>query len=154
MVALAQDWSGVGHTQHPDLGVFFDVAPWIFGALVLALLLQALATRRRYRAVDVLSAVEQERVRATIAGIEARTVGEIVPLVVERSDPHTHTLLLGAGAFAFTANLALLKFLPQQGFLPLALAELCLLLVGLGLAQLCPDFRRSVTTERTGKPLM
>jgi len=148
MVALAQDWSAVGHGRASDLGVFFDIAPWLFVAALIALLALELFTWRRYRAVEVLSVAEQERVRATIASIEDRTDGEIVPLVVERSDPHTHTWLLGAFAFAAAANLSLLKFLPQQGFFPLALAELALLLAGLGFAHLCTDYRRWFLTRR------
>lgn len=148
MVALAQDWSAAGHVSPQQLGAFFNFAPWIFAALVLAVLAHALITRKRYWAVGALSTADRERVRATIASIEDRTDGEIVPLVVERSDPHTHTLLYGAALFALTANLALLKYIPPANYLRLGQFELVLLLLGLGFAYLCPAYRRCFLTRR------
>jgi putative membrane protein len=98
--------------------------------------------------VGALSDSDRERVRATIASIEDRTDGEIVPLVVERSDPHTHTLMYGAVLFALIANLALLKYLPPASYPRLVQFEFVLLMLGLGFAYLCPDYRRWFLTRR------
>ena len=143
----AQDWKAAGHSDAWLSSTFFDLAPWFFAVLVAALLAEAFATRRRYRAVDVLTAADQEKVRAAITGIEAATSADIVPLVVERSDPQTHATLLAAAAFVLIANVMLLRFLPQAGFLPLGLVEIALFAAGLGFARLCPNVRRWFLTR-------
>jgi putative membrane protein len=142
-IAIAmQEWTASGHEQSLIESPFFVFAPWVFAVAVLLLLLRALATLKRYRAVHVLTAADQERVRIAIRGIEDSTSGEIVPLVVERSDPQTHTLLLGAAAFAVIADIALLRFLPSHGLLQLGAAELAVTALGLGFTRLCTDYRR------------
>lgn len=143
-----QDWKAAGHSNGWLASPFFEFAPWIFAAFAVALLVQAFVTRRRYRAVDVLAPADQECIRAAISEVEDATSADIVPLVVERSDPQTHTLLLAAAAFASIATVMLLRFLPQQGFLLLALAEIALLISGLGVASICPDFRRWFLSRR------
>jgi putative membrane protein len=145
--STAQDWIASGHDPLILDSVFFRVAPWVFALAVAAVVLRAVAAQRRLRAVDVLTPADQERIRGAIRSIEDTTSAEIVPLVVERSDPQLHTLLLGAAAFAAVANLALLGFLPSRGFLPLGAAELALLALGLLLAWLCPEYRRWFLTS-------
>lgn len=136
-----QDWDAAGHAPGWAEGLL-AVAPWVFLALVVALLLQAWITRHRYRAVEVLTEADQERVRAAIREVEDSTSGDIVPLVVERSDPQTHAWLLGGFALAMLANVALIGPLAQLSLPFLALAEAALLAIGLGVARLCPDYRR------------
>ena len=143
-----QDWTAAGHSRGLLSSPFFQFAPWIFAGMCAAIVIQAFVTRKRYRAVDVLSSADQERVRAAIHELESTTSADIVPLVVERSDPQTHTMLLATAAFVMLGNLMLLRLLPQQGFLPLGLAELGLLALGLGFARLCPDFRRWFLSRR------
>jgi putative membrane protein len=145
----AQDWKAAGHSDPGLPSPFFAIGPWIFAALCAALIVRTLATRRRYRAVDVLTPTDEERVRAAIVELEGATAADVVPLIVERSDPHTHTILLAAAAFAAVANLTLLALLPSEGFARLGLAELGLLAAGLAFAKGCPEFRRwFLTRER------
>ncbi|MEO6708510.1 MAG: hypothetical protein ABI054_06460 [Planctomycetota bacterium] len=144
----AQDWKAAGHSGDWLSSDLFRILPWVFVALVVLLIVQALVTRRRYRAVDVLTAADQERVRVAIREIEDATSGDIVPLVVERSDPQTHTLLLAGASLALLGNLMLLGWLPQQGFLALGAAEIALFTLCLGVAALCPDLRRWFLTRR------
>ena len=72
----------------PLLQNIAEYGPYAFAALLAALVLLALVRHRRYRAVSVLTAADREAVRAALAAAERRTIGEIVPVVVERSDEH------------------------------------------------------------------
>ena len=147
-VATIQDWSASGYELQLADSTFFRFAPWIFALAAALLVLRAVRLRKRYRAVDVLTLEDQEQVRAAISSIEAKTSAEIVPLVVERSDPHAQSLLLGAAAFAVAANVALLRLLPAHGFFQLGAAELAIVAAGLGFTRLCTDYRRWFLSRR------
>ncbi len=148
IVATLQDWSASGYEQQLADSTFFRFAPWIFALAAALLICRAFVLRKRYRAVDVLTPEDQERVRAAISSIEAKTCADIVPLVVERSDPHAQALLLGAAAFALVANAALLRVLPAHGFLQLGAAEVAITAAGLGFTRLCTDYRRWFLSRR------
>jgi len=102
------DWSA------PDLG-WTALLRWIamgaafaFGLAYLALLARAWTQRGRYRAADVLGPKERSRLEGALTRAEERTTGEIVVVVLERSDAHPAapwvagllTLLLGTAATA------------------------------------------------------
>ncbi len=148
IAATIQDWSASGYEQQLVDSAFFRLAPWLFALAALLLVARAFALRKRYRAVDVLTPADQERVRAAISGIEAKTCADIVPLVVERSDPHTQALLLGSAAFVVVANAALLRVLPAHGFFQLGAAEIAITAAGLGFTRLCADYRRWFLSRR------
>ena len=115
--------------------------PWLLAAVVAALLVRALATHRRYRARGVLGHAELEALHAELMRAEARTSGEILPVVVERSDPHP-------AADARAALLALLLGTALLGDqLPwtrpewLLLCQAGLAITGFALARFLPDLR-------------
>ena len=64
------------------------VTPWVFAALLLFFVVRALLRQRRYSAVGTFSEEDRCIVREAIGRAEKKTVGEILPVVVERSDPH------------------------------------------------------------------
>src|SRR5688572_3113140 len=65
-----------------------DWGPWVLGAIALVLLVRALLHHRRYRAMQAFDTRAQSAVHAALESAEMRTIGEIVPVVVERSDRH------------------------------------------------------------------
>ncbi len=145
MVSFAQtssDWDASGDLSSLTASPLFTILPWAFALFVGICLVRAYRARSRYRAVNVMTPAELDRVRAAIRDIEAGTSAEVVPVVVERSDPQTHTLLLGAATFALLANICLLPWLPARGFVALGGAELLLITLGLGFTQICTDYRR------------
>lgn len=148
IAATLQDWSASGYEQQLVDSALFRVAPWIFALAAALLVCRAFALRKRYRAVDVLTPEDQERVRSAISSIEAQTSAEIVPLVVERSDPHAQALLLGTAAFVVLANAALLRVLPAHGFFQLGAAEVAIAAAGLGFTRVCTDYRRWFLSRR------
>jgi putative membrane protein len=117
-------------------------------ALLAALwVLRALAQGGRYRALGVLGDAERESVRAAIAKAERGTSGELVVVVLERSDVHLSARLCAGLCLALLLALAL-----ALGFMSVPpLAELGILAAGLlagyGLALALPALARSFTGE-------
>ena len=60
------------------------------------------------RAAELLSEQAQQRIETAVRAAEARTSGEIVPVVVDRSDDYAGIRIGGAAALAFAAGLATL----------------------------------------------
>ena len=87
-------------------------APWALGAVWLFVVLRALLRRHRYRAMGVLDDAACARVHAAIAEAETHTVGEIVPVVVERSDGHPAAHGLAALFVLILGTALLLPVLP------------------------------------------
>jgi putative membrane protein len=74
--------------ERPLLYLVAQYGPYVLAALVGVCVVVALVRQHRYRAVSVLGPADQDAVRAALVAAERRTVGEIVPVVVERSDDH------------------------------------------------------------------
>lgn len=114
----------------------------VLAALLVFLILRALLRRGRYRVVDAFGDEERRAVREAIVEVERRTVGEILPVVVERSDPHPAADWLAALSCLLAGSALLTHWLPWGRPLPLLLLQIALGGVGLGLARLLPDFKR------------
>lgn len=146
---LLEDWTPEGHFVLADLLHWLGRwSAWILLGGFLALLLRAWIRRSRYRAVDVLAAEEVEQIRKEIVKAEKKTVGEIVPMVLERSDAHPQAEWLAALSSLLIGSIFLAGVLPWDH--PLYLLALQLLLggVGFGCARALPDFKRFFISER------
>ncbi len=146
---LAQDqWTAGGHaepgTWYHALGL---VGPWLSLLVLAALVVRALLHQRRYRAVRVLGEAEQARVHEALRAAERRTVGEIVPVVVERSDPHPAAEWLAALSFLLVGSGLLAPHLPWRSPHVFLLAQLAFGALGFGLARWLPAFRRMFVLE-------
>ena len=86
--------------------------PWLLTGLWLFIVARGYLRRDRYRAVDVLSDSDRERVSAAIRRAETRTVGEIVPVVLERSDAHTGACWVAACVSLVLGSVLLAPVLP------------------------------------------
>lgn len=148
-VLLAQQWTAAGHPEpsawERALGL---VGPWVAIAVLAALVARALLHAGRYRARVVLGEGEQERVRAAIRAAERGTVGEVVPVVVERSDPHPNAEWLAALAFLLAGSAALLPHLPWRAPLAFLATQIAFGALGFTLARLLPAFKRLFVLER------
>ena len=145
---MGQGWSAAGHT------VPFD--PWTLagriGAAIFVLLLawiviRALAQHRRFRAVGVLGESDIEAVREAVARAEKRTVGEILPVVVERSDPHPAAEWLAALSFLLAGSSLLMAWLPWRHPAGLLLTQLAIGALGFALARSLPGLKRLFLDE-------
>lgn len=123
------------------------VLPWVGLALYLALVARALARRRRYRATDALGPDDVQALRAEVARAERATVGEILPVVLERSDEHPGARWLAAFALALLGSaLAVLVAPGSEAWVVLA-AQLACGALGWATARALPDFQRLFVRE-------
>jgi len=125
-----------------------EVGPWVLAAAVVVLAARALARRHRYRAVDVLDDDAQRAVRAALVAAESKTVGEIVPVVVERSDPHPAGEWIAALAAVLLGTALLVGVLPWEQPAWLVLCQLGLGAAGYLTARALPDLKRLLLSER------
>jgi putative membrane protein len=132
---------------HPYLYLVAQYGPWVFLALAVGLVLRAIARSRRYRAVAVLGAGAQEALRKEIRDAESRTVGEIVPVVLERSDRYPGAVWLAALCTMLLGSALLERHLPWSEPHWLLLCQLGLGAFGFLLASLLPDLQRLFVTE-------
>ena len=132
---------------HPVLYLVAEYGPWVFLALAVLASLRALARGKRYRALSVLGADAQEKVRQAIRDAESRTVGEIVPVVVERSDHYPGTLWIAGLCTMLLGSALLERHLPWAEPHWLLVCQLGLGALGFLVASLLPDLQRLFVTE-------
>jgi len=145
----AQDWDAAGHTASTDwLGLIGRIASVALAVGFALLVVRALARGARYRAVSVLAPADRDALAKDVAAVEKRTVGEVVPVVLERSDRHPVASWI-AGTAALGIGTAILWSFHVLESAPATFgAQLLCFLVGFGLARALPDFRRLFVSER------
>jgi putative membrane protein len=116
-------------------------------AILLALVAYALATAKRYRAFGVLSPADVDALHAALRTAERGTIGEIVPVVVERSDPHPDTRWLAALLFVLTGSALLAANLPWHNPALLLACQIALGALGWATARALPGFARLFVRE-------
>jgi len=137
------DWLAGGHDV--SLAWYEWLAawgPWVLAGALVAILAGCVARRGRYRAVRVLTDDDREAVREALRQAEARTVGEIVPVVVERSDDHPAADWLAGLAFLLIGTAVLAPHLPWNRPAAILGCQLLLLGAGFAVARLVPAFKR------------
>ena len=102
---FATGWTPAGGQAASDV---WQIAGLVGGA-VFAVLLMFFVTRAifrhgRYRVVNSFTEEERDVVQEAVIAAEKRTVGEILPVVVERSDPHPGADWLAALCFVLVAQ--------------------------------------------------
>ena len=140
----ATDWRAVGHdlsrAWYEWLGHY---GPWVLTAALLALAVRALVRRARYDTSTVMGEADREPVHAALRAVEARTRGEIVPVVVARSDAHPAAAWRAGVAVAALGSALLVPHLPWDRPVLLLGCQLALGLAGYGAARLLPDLQRA-----------
>lgn len=136
-----------GAYDHPWLHAVAVVGPWVLGALSAFLVLRALARQSRYRAVSVLGADQQAAVCDAVRAAEKRTIGEIVPVVLERSNDHPSSEWRCALLALLVGSALLERYLPWSVPHELLLCQLGLGSAGFLLARFLPDLARLFVSE-------
>lgn len=121
--------------------------PLLLAALAALLVLRALARRGRYSAQDALRPEAAQAVRAAIAAAERRSRGEVVVVVLERSDDHPGACWLAALATLLLGTALLVRALPWQRPELVLGAQLALGAAGWLLARALPDLQRLFVRE-------
>ncbi|MFQ5720641.1 MAG: TPM domain-containing protein [Acidobacteriota bacterium] len=114
----------------------------IFAALLVFFILRAILRQRRYRVVNSFTEDDRQVVRDAVAAAEKQTVGEILPVVVERSDPHPGADWLAALCFLLVGSGLLAGWMPWDHPVLLLTTQFAMGALGFALARLLPDFKR------------
>lgn len=142
MLAI-QQWEAAGHdvslAWYQWLGL---IGPWVLALALAALILRALARQKHYRAVTELNDADRETVHEALRAAERTTIGEIVPVVVERSDAHPGAPWLSALSFLLIGTALLTPHLPWERPALFLSCQLALGALGWGIARALPDYRR------------
>jgi putative membrane protein len=140
---LDSDWTAAGTQVSSDFWRIAGlVGAAIFAALLLFLVVRAIFRQRRYRVASSFTEDDRRAVREAITAAERRTVGEILPVVVERSDPHPGADWLAALSCLLVGTSLLAGWLPWERPVFLLLSQFVMAAVGFGLARILPDFKR------------
>jgi putative membrane protein len=132
---------------HPLLNLVATWGPWVLGAVTVYVILRALLRTHRYRAVRVLGDGAQASVTEAIRAAESKTLGEIVPVVLERSDDHAAARWRCALFGLLVGSVLLERYLPWSMPERLLASQLALGILGYCLARLLPDFERMFVSE-------
>lgn len=133
--------------RHPWLFELARWGPYALGALLLFLVTRAIVRRHRYQALSVLGERDQAAVHAALVDAEQRTVGEIVPVVLERSDDHAGARWACALVTLLACSTLLEAHLSWTQPHWLLLEQFGFGALGYGLAWLLPDLQRVFVSE-------
>ncbi len=140
---LAIDWTAAGDQVASD---GWQLAGWVGGVLCAAILLffvvRAIFRQGRYRVLASFTTEDEQAVHEAVAAAEKLTVGEILPVIVERSDPHPGADWLAALCFLLVGSGLLARWLPWGHPMLLLISQLMMGALGFALARLLPDFKR------------
>ena len=121
--------------------------PPVLAAWAALLIVRALLRQHRYRAAGALGESDRAAVRAALLEAESRTAGEIVPVVLERSDSHPDARWIVALGTLLLGTALLSSLLPWDAPPLLLLCQVGLGALGWLLAWLLPDLQRLVVSE-------
>jgi len=137
-------WDSFGATA---LDAFERAGPWILLGIVLVLLARALVRGRLFRTDSVLAPEAEKRVHAALIEVERHTIGEIVPVVLGRSDAHPSGEWR-SGLLMLVLGSALLEgVLPWSSPWLVILCQVGLGAIGFGLARALPGWKRMFVME-------
>jgi putative membrane protein len=148
-----QGWEAGGHALSGSwLALASELVRVLLVIATAVLLVRAFLRRGRYRATGVLGEEDLRAIHAALASAEKKTIGEILPVVLERSDRHPSAGWLAALVAALVGSVGLAPWLPWDRPALLLLAQLGLGALGYLGARLLPDFQRFfVSTARAAE---
>lgn len=142
------NWTAVGEQAFGGYWAIVAIAgPALCAALLIYLVVRALLRHHRYRVVDVFGEADMQAVHRAVADAERRTVGEILPVIVERSDRHPAAAWLAALIFMVVGSTLLVAWLPWHQPALVLVAQLGMGAIGYLLAGWLPDFKRAFIFE-------
>ena len=142
-----QDWSGA-ESLPIDWALYLGAGgALLFSLLFAALFLRGLLQRGRYRAVSVLGTSEREEIATEIATGEERTSGEVVVVVLERSDRHPASEWVAGAASMLLGSALLAAWLPWNHPLWFFAVQIALGVAGFLAARATPGFKRMFINE-------
>ena len=151
MLALLQDWQAA-HGDPPLWHALLRIwGPVVLLLISVPVLVRSLLHARRYRVDAVLGERQREVVHAALREAERRTVGEIVPVVVARSDAHPGAHWLAALTSGLVLTALLMPWLPWTLPPALVLCQLAFGLAGYLASRGLPSFQRLFVRDRRAR---
>jgi putative membrane protein len=148
VINLGGGWTAAGHgSEASPLGLVGIGGALLFAVLLGFLVVRAMLRHGRYRVVGTFGDADREAVRRAVAEVERNTVGEIVPVVLERSDDHPAARGLAALSLLVCGSALLAAWLPWSEPALVLGAQLLLGGAGYALARALPDFERFFVYE-------
>jgi len=144
----AQDWHPPGSSPASWLAWLDQVGALVFFGLYLLLVVRALVGRSRERIAGALGEADLAALHEELAAAERRTVGEILPVVVERSDRYPGASWLAGLSLLIAGSILLGGRLPWDEPVLLLSVQLGFLALGYGTARLLPGFQRVFLSPR------
>ncbi|MFT5290559.1 MAG: putative membrane protein [Planctomycetota bacterium] len=142
------EWTPAGHGSAWDLLFTLQrLAPWAFGLILIALLVQAFRHRTRFRAVETLDMGAVDRLRRGVAEAETETSGEIGVVVLERSDRYPEAPWVGGAFLVVLGTLAFSHLLVHLTLLPVLGIQLLFGLAIYALSEKIPGLRRRFVSQ-------
>ncbi len=138
-------WDSLGATS---LEWFERVGPWILLACVIGLLARALYRAHHFRTDSVLAPEAEKRVHAALIEAERHTIGEVVPVVLGRSDAHPSGEWRSGLVMLVVGSALLEGVLPWTSPWLVILCQVGLGAIGFGLARMLPGWKRMFVTEK------
>ncbi|MFT6714100.1 MAG: putative membrane protein [Planctomycetota bacterium] len=129
------------------LHTFAAGLPWLAFAFFLYLIVRAGMRLDRYRALSVLNEARQEDIHKAVIAAERRTVGEIIPVVLERSDEHPQANWLASLITVLLGSVLLVPWLPWGSPFALIASQLALGALGFLLTCVLPGFKRCFVSD-------
>ncbi|MEZ5966991.1 MAG: hypothetical protein R3F56_24345 [Planctomycetota bacterium] len=123
------------------------VGPMVLAGLSVWVVVRAVWRRRRYLAERALTAAEREAVHAAVRAAERCTVGEVVPVVFERSDAHPVARWRAAAAGVALGSACLVSWLPWYAPIWLLACQLGFGVAAGLLAHVLRDLARTFVSE-------
>ena len=151
--ATSTDWRASG-AAFSDTGTILGLAGLaLFTGGLGALLLRAYLSRRRYRATGVLGPEDLGAIHEALIAAERKSVGEILPVVLERSDRHEAAAWLAALTLLGAGSFLLAPWLPWGSPLLVLAIQLVLAAAGYGAARALPGFLRFFVGEARAREM-
>lgn len=160
MLNQEQEWQVVGHGE-PGFAEAWGTTDWLaFGGTILlavgllAIVLMALRRNSRYKAVGVVSDAEMDKVKAGITEVESKTTGEVMVVLLERSDSHPGAHWLAAVCMLFNGSILLGAWLPWAHPVWLLAAQGLMAAVGYGLTRSLPDLHNRFISKARAQEMV
>lgn len=127
---------------------FERFGPWILLASVVVLLARALHRAHHFRTDSVLTPEAEKRVHDALIEVERHTIGEVVPVVLGRSDAHPSGEWRSGLVMLVLGSALLEGVLPWTSPWIVILCQVGLGAVGFGLARALPGWKRMFVVEK------
>ena len=147
MLALSQSWEADHSGSFDWVGTLGLVGAALAAGIFFLLLFRGLMRGHLYRATGVLGETERAELAAEIATAEEHTTGEIVVVVLERSDRHPAAEWMAGALTMVFGSVLLAGWLPWDQPTFFFLCQLGLGAIGFLSARLVPGFKRAFLSE-------